>query len=90
MQQDAQEFLSYLLNTLSDILAKEEKDQAAAANGGSANATNPKNDKDEAPPTFIQKLFEGKLCNETRCMCCETVAQFFDAAPPVIAFFYGQ
>jgi len=71
MQQDAQEFLSYLLNTLSDIIAKEEKDKRDAAAGGAQKPAPGK--KDEPPPTFIQNLFEGRLTNETRCMCCETV-----------------
>jgi hypothetical protein len=25
-------------------------------------------------PTFVQKLFEGTLVNETRCLTCETVS----------------
>eukprot|EP00164_Ancoracysta_twista_P004672 GFYU01006317.1.p1 GENE.GFYU01006317.1~~GFYU01006317.1.p1 ORF type:complete len:403 (-),score=70.83 GFYU01006317.1:77-1285(-) len=62
MHQDAHEFLNYLLNEIDDILVKEYK------------KNNPDVDQpDHALPTFVRDIFLGKLTNETKCLCCETV-----------------
>lgn len=60
------------------------------ANGSSASANHPNsNDSGEEPEmrTFVHDLFEGKLSNEVRCLCCETVTQrvesFFDLSVDV-------
>eukprot|EP00039_Didymoeca_costata_P006678 m.92343 g.92343 ORF g.92343 m.92343 type:complete len:483 (+) comp13347_c0_seq2:281-1729(+) len=68
MQQDAQEFLNYLLNTLSDILRK----NASDSNDGSSSSSGDSG-SDTPSKTWVEDLFEGRLANETRCMCCETV-----------------
>ena len=62
MQQDAQEFLNYLLNRISEIqktaMTAEVGKAATTADGGK---------------TWVQKVFEGLLTNETKCLTCETV-----------------
>lgn len=84
MQQDAHEFLNYLLNTVADILQEEKKQEkqngrlknngtavAAAATAAEAEAEN------KAEPTWVHDIFQGTLTNETRCLNCETVLFFF-------------
>lgn len=72
MQQDAHEFLNYLLNTVADILQEERKQQQQNGRlpdgglGGEGGA---------APdPTWVHEIFQGTLTNETRCLTCETVS----------------
>lgn len=87
MQQDAHEFLNYLLNTIADLLqgekAKEkEKDKhsstssvsskSSISSAGTTNGGSQQNCKTE--PTWVHDIFEGILTNETRCLCCETVS----------------
>ncbi|PFX19475.1 Ubiquitin carboxyl-terminal hydrolase 46 [Stylophora pistillata] len=87
MQQDAHEFLNYLLNTIADLLqgekAKEkEKDKhsstssvsskSSVSSAGTTNGGSQQNNKTE--PTWVHDIFEGVLTNETRCLCCETVS----------------
>ena len=72
MQQDAHEFLNYLLNTVADILQAEKtqgknKTPAVTQNGNPPNQQ--KND-----PTWVHDIFQGTLTNETRCLNCETVS----------------
>eukprot|EP01117_Protostelium_nocturnum_P017906 TRINITY_DN7372_c0_g1_i1.p1 TRINITY_DN7372_c0_g1~~TRINITY_DN7372_c0_g1_i1.p1 ORF type:complete len:380 (+),score=102.31 TRINITY_DN7372_c0_g1_i1:108-1247(+) len=62
MQQDAHEFLNYLLNEIAETLEKEQKEKEK---------DNKKEKKNE--PTFIHQIFEGVLTNETKCMTCESV-----------------
>ncbi|KAJ8397510.1 hypothetical protein AAFF_G00437860 [Aldrovandia affinis] len=63
MQQDAHEFLNYLLNTVADILQEER-------NGPVATET----EENKAEPTWVHDIFQGTLTNETRCLNCETVS----------------
>jgi len=60
MQQDAHEFLNYLLNNIAETLEKE---------------TQPNKPKNQsiAGSTFVHKLFEGILTNYTRCEACGTI-----------------
>ncbi|GAA6004829.1 uncharacterized protein JCM10292_002532 [Rhodotorula paludigena] len=70
LQQDAHEFLNYLINSVAEILEKDEKKRAAeegrapsmVGTGFGAHAQ-----------TWVHSLFEGVLTNETRCLTCETV-----------------
>ena len=74
MQQDAHEFLNYLLNTVADILQeekKQEKQNGRLKNNGTAVATEAETDKTES--TWVHDIFQGTLTNETRCLNCETV-----------------
>ncbi|XP_015777462.1 PREDICTED: ubiquitin carboxyl-terminal hydrolase 46-like [Acropora digitifera] len=88
MQQDAHEFLNYLLNTIADLLqgerAKEKEKEkhsstssvsskSSASSAGTINGgSSIQNGKME--PTWVHDIFEGILTNETRCLCCETVS----------------
>ncbi|WWC73750.1 uncharacterized protein I206_107722 [Kwoniella pini CBS 10737] len=65
MQQDAHEFLGWLLNQIAEeieLLDKHLKEVNQTINKGSGK-------------TFIQSLFEGVLTNETRCLSCETTSE---------------
>eukprot|EP00697_Spironema_sp_BW2_P009201 gnl/Spiro4/24029_TR11905_c0_g1_i1.p1 gnl/Spiro4/24029_TR11905_c0_g1~~gnl/Spiro4/24029_TR11905_c0_g1_i1.p1 ORF type:complete len:352 (+),score=39.55 gnl/Spiro4/24029_TR11905_c0_g1_i1:31-1056(+) len=57
MHQDAQEFLNYLLNRVKEKLAE----ISPRANGSSP------------AQTWIHRMFQGTLTNETRCLTCETI-----------------
>lgn len=85
MQQDAHEFLNYLLNTIADIL--QEKHQANAKGKVVCQNGEPpqqamhfsmqahqqqSNCKPE--PTWVHDIFQGTFTNETRCLNCETVS----------------
>lgn len=77
MQQDAHEFLNYLLNTIADLLQEERKQEKT--NGRLANGTldSQNNNSNATPaPTWVHEIFQGTLTNETRCLTCETVRYF--------------
>ncbi|MCP9258897.1 Ubiquitin carboxyl-terminal hydrolase 46 [Dirofilaria immitis] len=73
-QQDAHEFLNYLLNTISETLAEEKKaekvEKMLRTNGVTKSGS-------KSDTTWIQEIFQGTLTNETRCLNCETVRYFF-------------
>ncbi|RXM30348.1 Ubiquitin carboxyl-terminal hydrolase 46 [Acipenser ruthenus] len=74
MQQDAHEFLNYLLNTVADILQEEttqEKQNGKLKNGSTTSDVEESNKID---PTWVHDIFQGTLTNETRCLNCETVS----------------
>ncbi|MEQ2197972.1 Ubiquitin carboxyl-terminal hydrolase 46, partial [Xenoophorus captivus] len=76
MQQDAHEFLNYLLNTVADILQeekKQEKQNGRLKNNGTAVTTEAEMEN-KAEPTWVHDIFQGTLTNETRCLNCETVS----------------
>lgn len=73
MQQDAHEFLNYLLNTVADLLQAEKKaasGKSAVSQGQDSANTNPA----KPEPTWVHEIFQGTLTNETRCLNCETVS----------------
>lgn len=75
MQQDAHEFLNYLLNTVADILQeekKQEKQNGRLKNNGTA-VTTEADTENKTEPTWVHDIFQGTLTNETRCLNCETV-----------------
>lgn len=75
MQQDAHEFLNYLLNTIADLLQEERKQDKT--NGRLANGSlDSQNHNSNAPPpsTWVHEIFQGTLTNETRCLNCEAVS----------------
>lgn len=83
MQQDAHEFLNYLLNTIADLL-QEEKSQERQQNGklvqngggGGEGGGGGRGDGDagkETQQTWVHEIFQGTLTNETRCLNCEAV-----------------
>lgn len=79
MQQDAHEFLNYLLNTVADILQeekKQEKQNGRLKNNGSA-VTAESETENKTESTWVHDIFQGTLTNETRCLNCETVRASF-------------
>ena len=102
-QQDAHEFLNYLLNTIADLLAgtlliqqslplfpissvwlmyarvewsKQGRNEASfpLPTPLSLSPTAQQKAEGQPPkPTWVHKVFQGTLTNETRCLCCETV-----------------
>ncbi|KAG5849701.1 ubiquitin carboxyl-terminal hydrolase 46 [Anguilla anguilla] len=73
MQQDAHEFLNYLLNTVADTLQEEARQDQP--NGRLRNGTIAMDTEDnKAEPTWVHDIFQGTLTNETRCLNCETVS----------------
>ncbi|XP_043560844.1 ubiquitin carboxyl-terminal hydrolase 12-B isoform X3 [Chiloscyllium plagiosum] len=72
MQQDAHEFLNYLLNTIADLLQEEKKQEKQNGKLQNGNVENEESDKTE--PTWVHEIFQGTLTNETRCLNCETVS----------------
>ncbi|XP_010075143.1 PREDICTED: ubiquitin carboxyl-terminal hydrolase 46, partial [Pterocles gutturalis] len=73
MQQDAHEFLNYLLNTIADILQEEKKQEKQ--NGKLKNGNmNEAEDNNKQELTWVHEIFQGTLTNETRCLNCETVS----------------
>lgn len=73
MQQDAHEFLNYLLNTIADILQeerKQEKQNGRLPNGG----LDGEGGGGAPDPTWVHEIFQGTLTNETRCLTCETIS----------------
>ncbi|KAF6122481.1 ubiquitin specific peptidase 12 [Phyllostomus discolor] len=73
MQQDAHEFLNYLLNTIADILQEERKQEKQ--NGRLPNGSVDSENNNSTPdPTWVHEIFQGTLTNETRCLTCETIS----------------
>ncbi|CAH8629783.1 unnamed protein product [Dicrocoelium dendriticum] len=72
LQQDAHEFLIYILNEISDILESEnhaeQSHRSELANGGID-----KSEPCERSHNWIKDIFQGCLTNETRCLTCENV-----------------
>lgn len=92
MQQDAHEFLNYLLNTVADILQEEKKQEKQNGrlknNGTAAVATNEAEAENKAEPTWVHDIFQGTLTNETRCLNCETVLLLFFAGGFLFILFF--
>ncbi|CAN6479865.1 unnamed protein product [Victoria cruziana] len=81
MHQDAHEFLNFLLNELVDILEKEStavNDSPDNTSPSEKTANGHRNvqangNHKEPVVTWVHKIFQGILTNETRCLRCETV-----------------
>jgi len=67
MQQDAHEFLIFLINHINEIIVGEQPASAKTPGPGQTSRPN------ESPPTWINDIFQGILTSETRCLNCETV-----------------
>ncbi|XP_012141795.1 ubiquitin-specific protease 12/46 isoform X2 [Megachile rotundata] len=77
MQQDAHEFLNFLINHINEIiLAERNQSKPAGGKCGAGDAGSP------PEPTWVHEIFQGILTSETRCLNCETVSSkdedFFD------------
>ncbi|KAF7257016.1 hypothetical protein EG68_04935 [Paragonimus skrjabini miyazakii] len=69
LQQDAHEFLIYILNEIADILQAEQptdKSNRFSDVGDDSGRSNQSNN-------WIKEIFQGCLTNETRCLTCENV-----------------
>lgn len=83
IQQDAHEFLNFLINHINEIILQERNQNIAngknGAKGLSPVTQNGGPGGDAAPPaepTWVHEIFQGILTSETRCLNCETVGQF--------------
>jgi len=78
MQQDAHEFLNFLINHINEIIVGEQS-QVSTNNRIRSTTSNQENDNNH---TWINDIFQGILTSETRCLNCETVTSkdedFFD------------
>ncbi|CAG0887141.1 unnamed protein product [Darwinula stevensoni] len=78
MQQDAHEFLIFLMNHVNEVMLAER--QASQPNvGKSKNDVQPgsgqnQQRKEKPEPTWVHEIFQGVLTNETKCLNCETVS----------------
>lgn len=75
MHHDAHEFLNFILNQVGENLMDKRKRRSQRAREQSFTPLTPSFSsltvKDH--PTYIHKLFQGVLTNETRCLSCETI-----------------
>lgn len=86
MQQDAHEFLNFLINHINEIILAERNPGKEPSAHGLSNGTfagvGVKTSEGQAEPTFVHEIFQGILTSETRCLNCETVSSkdenFFD------------
>ena len=74
MQQDAHEFLNFLLNDIDEILMMRHKKKNNQSTKTPTIQAAPCNESKAA--SFIRRLFQGTLTNEMKCLCCETVTSF--------------
>lgn len=70
-QQDAQEFLNYLLNTIDDILQEVKREKL---NGRLQNRDVANEDNSTLDPSWIHDFFQGTLINEIICLTCKTMS----------------
>ncbi|CAH7671643.1 expressed protein [Phakopsora pachyrhizi] len=81
MHQDAHEFLNYLVNSVAeDVMAEQEKRMEEERKSPLLEPTPPALKAERPKPgeqgsTWVHRLFEGVLTNETKCLTCETVTQ---------------
>nr|XP_060612462.1 ubiquitin carboxyl-terminal hydrolase 12-like isoform X2 [Anolis sagrei ordinatus] len=76
MQQDAHEFLNYLLNTIADLLQEEKKQekQNGKLQNGTLESSGGGDEAEKGDLTWVHEIFQGTLTNETRCLNCEAVS----------------
>lgn len=75
LQQDAHEFLNYLLNTVAETLQAEKTQNCKKNSSQNGPTSNPGHqEKNNNTPTWVHEIFQGTLTNETRCLNCETVS----------------
>ncbi|KAA8495801.1 Ubiquitin carboxyl-terminal hydrolase 4 [Porphyridium purpureum] len=84
--QDAHEFLNFMLNDVTECLQRDLLERKRRKLGmvprplkatkTFSNSNIVGMDTGEPPQrTFVQELFEGRLTNEVRCLCCESIAK---------------
>lgn len=81
MQQDAHEFLNFLINHINEIILAERNQGKIKAAGVTINENGTINTAN-TEPTWVHEIFQGVLTSETRCLNCETISSkdenFFD------------
>nr|CAH7738623.1 unnamed protein product [Callosobruchus chinensis] len=90
MQQDAHEFLNFLINHISEIILGmyelfkvSERQQNSTTNNIKSKGAGENGTAHNSPePTWVHEIFQGILTSETRCLNCENVSSkdedFFD------------
>lgn len=86
MQQDAHEFLNFLINHINEIIVSERNQPSNVGGKNNKNASQQTaselNADGSKKPTWISDIFQGIFTSETRCLNCETVTSkdedFFD------------
>lgn len=85
MQQDAHEFLNFLINHINEIiLAERNQGKAKISSNGVHEGESASNNSSSSntDPTWVHEIFQGVLTSETRCLNCETISSkdenFFD------------
>lgn len=85
MQQDAHEFLNFLINHINEIILAERNQGKAktSSNGVTVGESLPTtSSSSSSEPTWVHEIFQGVLTSETRCLNCETISSkdenFFD------------
>jgi ubiquitin carboxyl-terminal hydrolase 12/46 len=83
MQQDAHEFLNFLINHINEIiLAERNQGKAKTSTASNGNGSNGNVNAASTEPTWVHEIFQGILTSETRCLNCETISSkdenFFD------------
>ncbi|NP_001243942.1 ubiquitin carboxyl-terminal hydrolase 46 [Bombyx mori] len=84
MQQDAHEFLNFLINHINEIILAERNQSTLKVqkNNSGENVTCNGSVPHNTEPTWVHEIFQGTLTSETRCLNCETVSSkdehFFD------------
>ncbi|VDP04090.1 unnamed protein product [Soboliphyme baturini] len=74
MQQDAHEFLNYLLNTVADILKEESRQEKRGCNAPMLKNVNAHLPQNKPSHSWVHEIFQGTLTNETRCLNCESLS----------------
>ncbi|KAK4471614.1 hypothetical protein MN116_005025 [Schistosoma mekongi] len=76
LQQDAHEFLNYLLNKIADIIRAEQQSTDVEGDGDSNDSEVSdvsENMNKHNGQNWIHEIFQGSLTNETRCLNCDNV-----------------
>lgn len=77
MQQDAHEFLNFLINHINEVILSERpqsnaKSKLSAPDGGGGDNHSSSGFEE---PTWVHEIFQGILTSETKCLNCETVSK---------------
>ncbi|KPJ01031.1 Ubiquitin carboxyl-terminal hydrolase 12 [Papilio xuthus] len=82
MQQDAHEFLNFLINHINEIILAERNQSTLKVHKPAGEVTCNGSVPQSTEPTWVHEIFQGTLTSETRCLNCETVSSkdehFFD------------
>lgn len=82
MQQDAHEFLNFLINHINEIILAERNQGKLKSSTAGVTITENGSHSASSEPTWVHEIFQGVLTSETRCLNCETISSkdenFFD------------